>query len=142
MLQGKKSLLSNLRLFERFYRCLLEQLTLRLRHFCPPDVRAKPLEKTLMLEKTEGRRRRGRQRMSLLNDITDSMYMNLSKPWEKSEGQGSLACCMQSMGSQRVGHDSVTEHHHQEMFMRFYHLVLRFITYIIYTHNNHMSQTL
>ena len=32
-----------------------------------------------MLEKTEGRRRRGRQRMSLLNGITDSMYMNLSK---------------------------------------------------------------
>ena len=31
----------------------------------------------------------------------------------ESEGQGSLACCMQSMGSQRVGHDLVTEHHHQ-----------------------------
>ena len=37
------------------------------------------MEKTLMLGKTEGRRRRGRQRMRWLNGITDSMDMNLSK---------------------------------------------------------------
>ena len=37
------------------------------------------LEKTLMLGKTEGRRRRGRQRMKCLNGITDSMHMSLSK---------------------------------------------------------------
>ena len=41
--------------------------------------RADLLEKTLMLGKTEGRRRRGRQRMSLLDGITDSMDMSLSK---------------------------------------------------------------
>ena len=41
--------------------------------------RANSLEKTLMLQKIEGKRRRGRQRMRLLDNITDSMHVNLSK---------------------------------------------------------------
>ena len=49
----------------------------------PPDGQSQPLEKTLMLGKTEGRRRRGRQRMRQLDGITDSMDLSLSKLQQK-----------------------------------------------------------
>ena len=78
-------------------------LKLKLQYFSHLMERAVSLEKTLMLGKTEGKRRRGRQRARRSDRIPDSMDINSSKLWEivKTGKPGML----QSMGSQRVRHD-------------------------------------
>ena len=65
--------------------------------------RTDSLEKTLMLGKIEGRRRRGRQRMKWLDGITDSMDVTLSELQETVKDK--MPGVLQSRESQRVGHD-------------------------------------
>ena len=67
-------------------------LKLKLQYFGHLMQRADSLEKTLMLGKIEGRRRRGQQRMRWLDGITDSMDMGLCELRE-CDGQGGLVCC-------------------------------------------------
>ena len=69
----------------------LEGLMLKLQYFGQLMQRADSLEKTLILGKIEGRRRRGQQRTRWLDGITDSMDM--FEQASGDEGQGSLACC-------------------------------------------------
>ena len=84
--------------------CSLEglMLKLKLQYFSHLMQRADSLEKTLMLGKIGGRRRKGRQRIRWLDGITDSMDMGLGG-LGVGDGQGGLACC-DSWG-RRVGHD-------------------------------------
>ena len=73
-------------------------LKLKLQYFGRPMGRIDSFEKTLMLGKIEGRRRRGQQRVRWLNGLSDSMYMR-SWCWTRRPG------VLQSMGLQRVRQD-------------------------------------
>ena len=75
--------------------CSLEAMILKLKLQYSGHLmqRVDSLEKTLMLGRIAGRRRRGRQRMRWLDGIMDSMVVSLSELRELGDGQGGLACC-------------------------------------------------
>ena len=67
-------------------------LKLKLQYFGHLMCRGDSFEKALILGKIEGRRRRGRQRMTSLDGLTDTMDMGLSELWV-GDGHGGLDCC-------------------------------------------------
>ena len=82
-------------------------MKLKLQYFGYLMQRANSLEKILMLEKIEGKRRRGQQRMRWLNSITNLTDKNLSKLWEIVKNREVWHTIF--LGSQRVRHELASE---------------------------------
>ena len=86
-------------------------LKLKLQYFGHLILRTNSLEKTLMLGKIEGRRKRGQQKMRWSDNITDLMGMNLRKLQEIVQDRRSW--CVAVHGVAKIGHDLVTKQQQQ-----------------------------
>ena len=95
-------------------------LKLKFQYFGHQMRWAESLEKNMMLEKIEGRRGRGQQRMRWLDGIIDSMDMSLSKLQEMIKDREAWPAAVH--GLQRVGHDWVTEQYNNLYFKYIYKL--------------------
>ena len=93
----------------------LEGLKLKLQYFGHLMWRGDSLEKTLILGKIEGKRRRGQPRIRWLDSTTDSMNMNLSKLWERVEDRGTWWAAVH--GVTNIGHHLAVEQQQQTLLV-------------------------